>query len=180
MGTYVPWYITINTMKKYLHNKAVIIPMLGLALASGVAGTALAAENGKAEQKRGAPFEKMELTDAQKAALKEAKTLHDAGKDDEAKAKLESAELKGMGPMGGIHGHAHSEKHQAMRAALEAEDYAAFLKAVAGSSFASSTKAQFDILVEVSELHESGKHKEARALMKTAGFPKSERAEKHE
>lgn len=74
------------------------------------------------------------LTDAQKAALEQAKALHEEGKHDEAKALLESAGVP-MPPHGGMMGKGEKGMHfmgnAEARSALEAGDYTAWKAAMA-------------------------------------------------
>ena len=62
---------------------------------------------------------------------------------------------------------------QAVRSAIEASDYSAFLKAIAGTPGEGKvSEEQFDKLVEVHTLMKSGDKAQAFEIMKEAGFPR--------
>ena len=147
---------------KLTHKKFVVPALvLGLALIGG--GTAFAASNG---------FDTSKLTgftDAQKAAITQAFQMRKDA-DDKAKSVLESAGVDEKA----LHEQMRTQmdaKHTAIDAALDANDYAAFQAAVAGSPMEGKvTTDTFSKLVEICKLQKSGDHEGAMKLSKDLGI----------
>jgi hypothetical protein len=115
------------------------------------------------------------LTDTQESALEEAFKIREeaeaeargvltaAGIDDETLRDVHLALRK-----------AQRSQHEAMRAAVESNDYAAYVAAVEGMPMAQviDTEAEFADLVEAHELREDGKFEEARAILDKLDLPR--------
>ncbi len=113
-----------------------------------------------------------DLTDEQKEAVIEAHELRQAGDFESARSILEKAGVKdrvlgnGMGRNGVMH-----EKREAIREAVEANDYDAYVEATKDTLFAETvTKDMFSTIVKAHELREDGKFAEAEALLDKAGI----------
>jgi len=77
---------------------------------------------------------------------------------------------------------AHQERHDAVRVALENNDYAAFQSAVAGTPLADEVTAEnFSKFVEAHKLMESGDHEGAKTIMDELGIkgPKGDHGPEH-
>lgn len=142
-------------MKSCTKKAAMIIPVLGV-LTFGIIATASAAEFG----------EKPELTTDQQAAIEESMELRDQGLHEEARAVLEEANV----PMQKNKRMKHKmdpERHEAVKAAVDANDYEAFLEAMADAPFVDKlTEEHFNTMVEIHALREAGDKEAARELMK--------------
>lgn len=107
------------------------------------------------------------LTEAQQAALDEAHTLRESGELEAARALLEEAGLP-AGPMrrGG------DGAHEDVRAAIEANDYAAFVAATTEAPFADQVdEAFFAKMVEMHEAMEAGDADTANQIRDELGLP---------
>jgi rubrerythrin len=111
-----------------------------------------------------------DLTDEQKEILEEAHELRKEGNHEAAKALIE--ELGITPPRAEVRGEFHEEK-QAVRDAIKAGDYDAFLAATAdGPVDVQLTEEQFEGLAEIHELREEGDHEAAKELAEELGLPK--------
>jgi len=112
-----------------------------------------------------------DLTDDQKSAIEEARELREEGDFKGARDILQAAGVP-LPQHGGPNGPHGNGKGEAIRSAIEAEDYDAFVEAAADSPFADLVdEDMFATLVKAHALHESGDHEAARALMEDAGLP---------
>ncbi len=119
----------------------------------------------------------LDLTDSEKAALEDAATIRQEA-EEEAKAVLEAAGLDET-DMQSIHEAMHEAReaeHADMKEAIEANDYDAFLAAVADTPMADKIDSEeaFAKFVEAHELREAGKTDEAEEIMTELGFEKPE------
>lgn len=118
------------------------------------------------------------LTEEQRSAVEEAHQLRKEGSVAEARAVLKKAGLnaglmhrfhKGRGgrDMSAAEHEAMRSQHEAIKDAIDANDYDAFVKATVGAPFMDMvTLENFATLVEAHTLHESGDKAGARALLK--------------
>ncbi len=147
-------------MMKLSKKFAVPALVIGLAVLGG--GTAFAASNG---------FDASTLTgftDAQKTAIEQAFQIRKDA-DDKAKQVLTDAGVD-QKVLGEQMRSQHEAKRKAMDAALDANDYAAFQTAVAGSPMADKlTTDVFAKLVEIRKLEKSGDREGAMKLRKELG-----------
>ena len=151
-------------------NKRIMLATLP-ALALVVLGTSVASAHMRTPR---------ELSEEQRSALEEARQLRKEGNTKEAHEVL-----RGVGLHQGVLHHARKdhaegmmygaearERHEAMRAAIEAGDYDAFKSATVDAPFADMVTAEnFEKLVAAHKLHEDGDHEAAFALMRELGFP---------
>jgi ABC-type transport system substrate-binding protein len=115
-----------------------------------------------------------EVTEDEFSTFVEAKQLKEEGNIEEAQALLEEIGVT-KGFRKGKHHRKQfdTEKHEAIEAAIEANDYAAWLAAVGDTPKAEMiTEETFPILVEIHQLKEAGDHEGARDLMEEIGFKK--------
>ncbi len=115
----------------------------------------------------------LNLTDEQTTALETAREIHETAHA-EAEQVLKDAGIDET-KMREIHDamrEAHKESFEAVKTAIENNDYAAFISAVADTPMADviDTEADFAKLVEAHELREAGDHDGARAIMDELGF----------
>lgn len=115
----------------------------------------------------------LNLSDEQTAALEEAHEIRQAAAE-EARQVLEDAGIDGE-TMREIHGTMHEAgkaQHEAMRTAIENNDYDAFLAAIADTPLADSidSEADFEKFVEAHELMQSGDFEAAAELMSELGL----------
>lgn len=119
----------------------------------------------------------IDLTDDQVSALEEAHELRIDGADrDEVKEALEDAGID-QDTMKEIREAAHeqrAEHREAVKSALDAEDYDAYLDAVADTPRADliDSEDDFEKLVEAHELREAGDREGAKEIMEELGFEK--------
>lgn len=113
-----------------------------------------------------------DLTDEQKDAIIEAHELRQSGDFDSARDVLQKAGVKdrflgnGMGGNGIMH-----EKREAIRDAIEANDYDAYVEATKDTLFEQTmTKDMFATLVKAHELRQDGKFEEAEDLLDEVGI----------
>lgn len=117
------------------------------------------------------------LTNDQVIALEEAHELKIGGADrDEIKLILENAGLD-KEVMKEIHKVSHAERaehRKAIKAAIDSEDYEAYLEAVADTPRADliDSESKFEKLVEAHQLREAGNHEAAKEIMEDLGFQK--------
>lgn len=115
----------------------------------------------------------LDLTDSQISALEEAREIRTSA-DEEAKVVLEEAGLD-QTKMREIHEamrESHKESHEAIRSAIEADDYNAFVTAVADTPMAEQITSESDFakLVEAHELMEGGDKDGAKEIMEELGL----------
>ncbi len=147
-------------MKKTTLLKSTVIALPVLLLVSLGGSVAYAAQaTGTTESTATSVVAHIPLTDAQKATLKEVKTLRDAGKTTEAHALLTQAGLtqfdRGHGKRGGMMGHGGKGGfgNQAAHTAVENTDFSAWKTAMSGySNQAVITQELFDKMVQVEKL----------------------------
>ncbi len=113
------------------------------------------------------------LTDTEKAALEEAREIRDTARK-EADQVLEDAGITNE-RMEEIHDAMHEareKEHEAIKAAIAANDFEAYKTAVANSPIADTidTEAKFAKLVEAHKLIESGDKDGAHAIMDELGM----------
>jgi hypothetical protein len=129
-------------MESYTYDQKLAMLVVPVLL-FGVLGAATAAAQGRNFS---------ELTEAQKEAIEEAHVLRESGEFERARNVLEAAGL-----MRGPSLMPEPEKRSAIRAAIEANDYDAFIKAAEGTPFADTmTRNAFSVMVEAHQLRESG------------------------
>jgi len=121
----------------------------------------------------------LDFSEVQIAALGEAHELRQAGADKaEMKEVLEAAGLEraDMQELKAAVREVRSEQRAAVRAAIEAEDYEAFLTVVGDRVLAQAinSEADFILLVEANELREAGEKEEAKAIMAELGIERPE------
>lgn len=114
------------------------------------------------------------LTNEQKSALDEVRTMHEEVKE-KSEALLESVGLD-REKMKELHSEMMENRKVEMekvRSAIETKDYEAFKLAVGYTKMAEAidSEAKFNQLVEAHELREAGKHDEAREIMEELGLP---------
>ena len=130
------------------------VPVLAAAAIFGIIATASASQDGVFEN----------LTEEQKAAMEQVRELKEEGNHEEARAIAEEAGLP----------HKHGRHHQdreAVKEAIENNDYEAFLEVTKDHPFAEDiTEEKFTVLVEIHELREAGDFEAARALAEEAGL----------
>jgi hypothetical protein len=119
----------------------------------------------------------IDLTDDQVSALEEAKEIRETAHE-EAQAVLEDAGLDEE-KMHEIREAMHAERdahREAVHAAIEANDYEAFLEAVDGGpmSEAIESEADFELLVEAHELRAEGDREGAQEIMSELGIERPE------
>lgn len=114
------------------------------------------------------------LTDEQVVAIQEAQELKASGDFDAARETLEAAGID-RETMHAIRDAAHEAK-KAMRDAIEAEDYDAFMEAVADSPIAEfiQNEADFELFVEAHNLRHDGEHEAAEELLAELGIDAEE------
>lgn len=113
------------------------------------------------------------LTDAQTSALEEAHAIREEAHI-KAKAVLDNAGIDET-KMQEIHAamrELHKVQHDAMKAALESNDYAAFIEAIKDSPLADTidTEAEFTKLKEAHKLMEAGDKDGAKVIMDELGL----------
>jgi len=144
-------------------NKSQIINASVIALALLIGGVGVSSAYGGL----GSGFEKPELTDDQKAVLDEMHDLRMEGNFEEANALRKEA---GFPQMKGYRGQ-YQEHREEARTAVEANDYDAFLLAIAGSPKEETmTPEIFAKMVEMHALKEAGDYEGARAIMEELGI----------
>jgi hypothetical protein len=116
----------------------------------------------------------VDLTEAQQSALEEAHTIREEAFK-EAKTVLENAGIDAA-KMREIHEAMHEarqEHREAVKAAIEANDYDAFVAATAEGPMGDTvdTQAEFEKLVEAHNLMKSGDREGAKQIMEELGFP---------
>lgn len=113
------------------------------------------------------------VSEVEVAALEQAQEIRETARE-EAKQVLENAGID-EARMREIHSAMHDarkENRAAIKAAVEANDFAAFIAATADRPFAENvdTEAEFTQLVEAHNLRESGNIDAAQAIMAELGF----------
>ena len=156
-----------KTMKKFSLS---VMPLLALVALSGA--TAFAADVSTADTSFRS---RIQITEAQKTILAQIKTLHEQGKDDEARVLAKSSGIpKLLKPLRGGHKDHQWPNHENRKkidTAFVNNDFEAFKLLIANTPFASSvTEATFAKLVEAHALREKGDHEGARKIMKELGF----------
>lgn len=119
----------------------------------------------------------IDLTDDQVSALEEAEEIRQTAFA-EAKQVLEDAGIDGE-KMREIHEAMHEardERREAVHEALEADDYDAFMEAIAGSPLADAitSEADFETFQEAHELREAGDFEAAQELLSELGIERGE------
>lgn len=170
---------TIMLQKKRFIQGASLV--LGLAIAGAGATSAFAYGFGTST--------KVDLTDAQKAIVTQAQALREEGKIEETHTLLEANDLKGFGRKAGARHmmqsmtdedratfeaqqQAHREAREAMREAIENNDYQTFVATRAGDTNAPEVTVEtFAKMVQAHTLREAGDIEGARAIMEEIGFP---------
>jgi hypothetical protein len=113
------------------------------------------------------------LTDTEQSALEQAHEIRETAHA-EAKQVLEDAGItdERMAEIRDAMREAHKAEHEAVKAAVEANDFAAFKTATADSPMASEidTEEEFKKLVEAHNLREAGDVDGARAIMEELGL----------
>jgi hypothetical protein len=114
------------------------------------------------------------LSDTQESALEEAFKIREEA-EAEAREVLTAAGIDAE-TMREVHQAmrgAYRSQHETMRAAVESNDYTAYLAAVEGMPMAQviDTEAEFADLVEAHELREEGKIEEAKVILDELGLP---------
>ena len=159
----------LDNMKSTLVKSSLIIPALGLFVLGGVVTSSAFAHDGDGE--RNGPrafFASQDLTDEQRAAVEEARELRQTGDKEGARAIIENAgiELPERPDKG-----ERSEKREAVRAAVDANDYDAFVAATLDAPFADQvTETFFASFVEAHELREAGDKEGAREILEGLGL----------
>lgn len=143
--------------------KTLLIPIAAFALSA----TGVSAFNSEVLQKAG-------LSQEQISAFETAHELRKEGDRDAARDVLTQAgiDLETMESVREVM-HAHKDAMRtAIDEAVESGDYEAFLKAIEGSPLADIVTSQddFKLFAQAHELHEDGKHQEAREIMEELGF----------
>jgi hypothetical protein len=146
---------------------ALALVVLGASVASAYGGPDLMFKWGK------------ELSEEQRAAIEEARELRKEGDNEAARDVLKDAGLdpKMRGPkmmrmLTDEERDAFRAKHEAIRAAIEAEDFEAFKDATAGMPFADMvTEENFEKLLEAHELMEAGDKEGAFEIFKDLEMP---------
>jgi hypothetical protein len=115
----------------------------------------------------------LELSDEQLKALEQAQEIRDDARED-AEAVLEAAGLDGE-KMREVHDalrEARKAQSEAMRTAIENNDYTAFLAAVEGTKVGEvvDTEAEFEQFVAAHELIKDGDREAAKEIMDELGF----------
>lgn len=148
-------------------------PLLTVAL---VAGAVSAAEEFEDRFERGDRAEFVaQLTDEQREILEDIHELREEGEFEQARALAEEAGIPKPPHRGG-------ERHEEVKAAVEAGDYEAFVAAIAEAPFADEVdEAFFAQLMEAHALREAGDTEEAKAIMQELGIkPHKHRGERSE
>lgn len=117
----------------------------------------------------------VDLSDTQVAALEEAHELREDGATrDEVHAVLEEAGLdqEAMEEIRTAMHELRDERHEAVEEAVKANDYDAFVAAIAGTPLADviDSEADFDKFVDAYELREAGDYTAAREIMDELGI----------
>ncbi len=116
------------------------------------------------------------LTPQQKEVLAEAKSLRDEGKVEEAQELLKESGIKFRG-----HGKRHQENRPDIKEAIENQDYEQFLELTKNSPrHQKITEEQFNKMVEIHKIFESGDKEAAKEMMKELGFKKGPRGPKED
>lgn len=183
-------------LKSPLAKTALIIPALGLFILGGVvtqsafADTASGSGDTTSDHPPHGWFQDLQLTDAQKAALEQAKTLRESGDSEGAKAVLEAAGVP-MPPFG-PHDHddenrpeltdeqkAVLEQAKALRDSGDEAGAKALLEQAGiqppqhgprGMMFQNLTDEQKAALDQARSLHEAGDDEGAKAVLEAAGI----------
>lgn len=142
--------------------KTLLIPLAAFALSA----TGVSAFNSEVLQRAG-------LTQEQISAFQEARELRQEGKREEARDVLVESGID-LETMESVREEMHKFKlklHTAIETSLENNDYEGFLEAIKGSPLQDivTTKEDFEQFKEAHELHEEGKHDEAREIMEELG-----------
>jgi len=152
-------------MKK---NTTITVTLSALAFLLLSAGVAYAS-TGEGFQRFG------EISEEQRALFEEARALRQEGDKEGAHALLEEAGFD-MGRQGERHPEMSAEsreRHDAIRAAIEAGDYDAFLEVIDDAPHdIDLDEDTFNKLVEAHALRMDGDHNGARAIMEEIGFPR--------
>jgi hypothetical protein len=141
-------------MKKNTKKAFILLPVMAV-LILGSVGVASASEKPE-----------VDLTDDQRVVLEEVKALHESGDHDAAHQLMKDNEIP---PKKQKHqkGPKDPEKREAVKAALEANDYDAFLLAHEGAPFIEKlTEEHFNKMIEAHTLREAGDVEGAREIMK--------------
>lgn len=112
------------------------------------------------------------LSEEDQAVVEQARELREAGNHDEAKSLLEEA---GIQPphrsQKGERGEGNSEQREAVKAAIQAGDFAAFQEVAGETRFGGQiTEENFGTLGQIHELREAGDREGARALAEEMGL----------
>lgn len=101
------------------------------------------------------------------AVMEQVRDLHEAGNHDEARDLLEESGIRFRPFMRGR----NHEKADAVKTAIENNDYQAFAEATADAPFADNINEEtFAKLVEAHNLREAGDHEGAKAIMEELGI----------
>ncbi len=157
---------------RLIKSATILVPVLTLGVIAGSVSAAETTKTNSATDRR----VRVELSDEQKTALDQIQELRKAGKTDEAKTLAESVGLPNGEGMKNFREHGGKfrmkmddgkrENHEAVRTAIQNNDYNAFKTASADLPFGTDIdEAKFAKLVEAHKLME-----QARALLDEAGI----------
>lgn len=152
----------------------IMIPVAAFA----VTATGVSAFNGDILEKIN-----IELTASQIEALEESHELRRAGAFDEARAVLEEADID-HDTLHEIRSALHvyrMEMREAVRAAIEDNDYDAFMIAIAGTPLGEqiTSEADFERFIEAHELMAEGEFAAAKDIMEELGIERGHRGHGH-
>ncbi|MFM2339519.1 MAG: hypothetical protein RLZZ360_155 [Candidatus Parcubacteria bacterium] len=115
----------------------------------------------------------IDLTDTEQSALEEAREIRETAHE-EAEKVLEDAGITAerMKEIREAMREAHKAEHEVIKAAIEANDFAAFKTAAADTPMSTTidTEAKFAKLIEAHTLREAGDHEAARTIMEELGL----------
>lgn len=152
---------------KTLLKSSLIIPALGLFVLGGVVTATASAHEGNGERFQ-AWLQSQDLTDEQQAAVEEARELRQTGDKEGAREIIENA---GIELPERPSKEERQERREAVRTAVEANDYDAFVVATQSAPFADQVdEAFFAAFVEAHELREAGDREGAREILEGLGL----------
>lgn len=150
----------------FMNRKQLLTGFLVFSMVMGTAATAYAHDHidGKRAEHKSAYIQN--LTDDQKAAMKQAHELAKSGDKEGAKQILEAAGLD-ADKMKRMHRKKMMRRNPEVRQAVAGNDYAAFQAATEGKKISEFITAdRFAVLVQAYEARQNDDHETARALMK--------------
>ena len=155
-------------------SKYVVVPVAAFAVTAGTAS----AFNSDLLKKLD-----LNLSDNQIEALEEAHDLRHEGEHEEAKEVIEDAGLdrEDMKEIRAAVREYRSERREAIKEAIEDEDYEAFLEATEGSHLAEviDTESEFERFIEAHELRQDGDHEAAKAILDELGIERPHKGKGH-